>query len=702
MTTARSSVDPIVLRTRGTQHVLACAPNGTGLRAGSWGPSGAQPAVPDVPRINSFATLEDLVPHEYSVAGTRQVAASDLLVHREDGTAGARVSLADRPVVNTSHRGDRLEARLRDEAEELQIDLSWESSTQHDVLVRRARVTNTSVRPVTLARATSGTFCLHLPHGAEVTTLTGDWSREYDEHTTTLTTGTFSLGSRQGVTSHRAVPVVTLSDPEAPGRGCWAFALAWSGSWGLTVDATDSGGWVRVSAGACDTENPVRLDPQQSFEAPALLGLWAPDRDAAARAWHRYARLDLLRDTTAARRPITYNSWYATGFDVRFDQQLDLARTAAGLGVEMFVLDDGWFRGRSDDTAGLGDWYVDNGSFPEGLTALVDEVHRLGMRFGLWIEPEGVNPNSDLFREHPDWIHRSPDREPPTMRHQYVLDLGRPEVEQWCLQTLRRVLTETRADHLKWDMNRAIGDAGRGSHGREWALQHTAAYHRILDALREEFPQVTLEACAGGGGRVSTEVLRGSDVVWASDETGPRDRLTIQHGYLSAFPAATMSSWVTELDGMRDSRPASVTYRAAVSLCGAPGIGSDLTEASPSDLEQLQDAITWWKDLRPLVFDGEVQRHGDPRRHGYAVEFAQVSDGTTPGGGVTDPRVLLVVFGTPDDGDPIRLRPRFCDQATRPEVAVLTAGGARWDGTDVVVDLDQEAGAAIVTLGLSQ
>lgn len=231
-----------------------------------------------------------------------------------------------------------------------------------------------------------------------------------------------------------------------------------------------------------------------------------------------------------------------------------------------------------------------------------------------------------------------------------------------------------------------------------WSQRHTRAYYRVLDALRREFPQITIEGCSGGGGRIDAEVLARSDVVWTSDETGPRDRLRIQHGFLTAFPAAVNSSWVTHLDGHLDTRPVSPTYRACVSMCGVLGLGMELTALSTAERDELRELVAIAKDIRPLVLDGEAHRHGEPDEHGYAVEFAQVEGECTAPGGVTDPRDALIVFGAPGQDRPVRLRPRFVGSDSHPRVQVSTAGSARWDGADLLVELDADVQAAGVLL----
>lgn len=670
----------IELRGASTKYVVAPTPCGSGVQAVCWGDAELPEPLPTVPARPEFDTPEDLYPHEFAVDGTRHVLESELRLHTVDGAQrGALVHLADLQVVR---EGRHVTARLAGGG--VQVDLAWITSEAHDVVRRQTVVHNVSRAAIVLDRALTGAFNLALPDGAAVDLLAGSWCAEYTPLQAALPRGTFRLESRQGLNSHLVAPVVTVTDPRAPERGVWSVAVAWPGSFELNVHATSRAGWVRVSGGLL-SEDPVVLEPGESLALPELQGLWAPNPNEAARRWHAFQRGELLRSSGDEQRPVTYNSWYATEFDVSVEQQLSLATVAAGLGCEAFVLDDGWFKGRTGDVAGLGDWSPDPQTFPDGLAPLIEQVHRLGMRFGLWIEPEGVNPDSDLFRAHPDWIHRSASREPVLIRNQYVLNLGLPEVEEWVRATLRRVLTGTGVDHLKWDMNRAITDGGQPLDPRagEWSLRHSEAYLRILGWLRAEFPAVTLETCAGGGARVSNAVLPLTDVVWPSDETGSRDRLEIQHGFLSVFPAAVMSSWVTHLDGTRDSRRASLIHRFLVAMCGVLSVGADLHSWSSADLELARRLIAVYKEIREIVFEGRVGRHGLPREHGYAVEFELAG------------RSVILVFGEPGSGAAVALSPSF-SAASEPLEALF--GCARWDGAALAVELDPEVGACLISI----
>ncbi|HYH13284.1 MAG TPA: glycoside hydrolase family 36 protein, partial [Thermomicrobiales bacterium] len=386
--------------------------------------------------------------------------------------------------------------------------------------------------------------------------------RGYRLHTTDLDEigrGIAFGAAEDGRSSGEHVPWFALLDDAG---GLFA-ALAWSGRWQFGVTRRDADS--ELTFGISDFSH--RMAPGEKLALPSLvLAGFAGDLDDGANAWRRWASTQWMPSTPPDWPWIQYNHWYAYYGDIDATRLLEEARLAASAGCEVFVIDDGWFRGRRPDSyfAGWGDWVEDRDKFPDGLHAFGEQVRSLGMRFGLWVEPEAVNPDSDLYRDHPDWVHR------PllTLRNQYVLDLGKPEVEAWAGAMLRRLLTEHPISYLKWDMNRALPAGGSAA--------HTEAYYRLLRLLRAEFPHVTVEACAGGGGRVDNAVLALSDVVWPSDETGPRDRLAIQHGFLSAYPPHVMSSWVTDEPDLLDTTPASLEFRFVVAMAGVLGIGADL------------------------------------------------------------------------------------------------------------------------------
>jgi alpha-galactosidase len=657
------------LRTRSTSYVVSALADGSGLVLDYWGPalegSGARrgtsevldvvPAWDEPDRVVSFSARADAQPLEYASAGQRHASFSELELDRGDGRTGARWTLVPDGVVYRAHdTGDELVVPFIDESAVLTLELRIRTSVDHDVIRRGARLLNNGGAAIDLPRTFSAAWNLPLGQHVRIDYLAGAWAREFQTRSTELHWGTFSIGSRQGVTGLSFSPVVTVSavdDEDAfhrPGGPAYGVALDWSGSWRLQVETNAVGQHARVSCGLHEDVTTVRLDPGQEFTTPDALGVFASDgRTGVTQAWHDFQRAELARDLSPATRPIVYNSWMATTFDVSLEQQTKLAREAAALGVETFVLDDGWFAGRDSDRAGLGDWRADPRKFPHGLSELALAVEDLGMRFGVWIEPECVNPDSELYRRHPDWVYRADGRPLETIRNQYVLDLGRAEVVEWVMDTLRALLGSAPIRYLKWDMNRPVTDGGRPGdpHGREWSIQHTRNYYRVLEMLRSEHPDVVVEACASGGARIDNAVLARSDVVWPSDQVGARDRLVIQHGFLSAYPAWVMSSWVSDDDGHRDRRPVSLGYRFAVAMAGVLGIGGDLSKWSAEDKQAAAGMVRTYKSVRTVIQHGDVRTHGRPDENLYAVEYA---------GPPADPRVVILVY----DGDRDRRRDR--------------------------------------------
>ena len=620
---------------------------------------------------HSFDTPRDRLPSELSALGTRHVRGADLIVDHGGALLGAGLIWPSGGVDFTEDGPrTRLTARGHDTTGDLELVLVIEASREHDVVSKRVTLFNNGSGAITLPRAFGPAWELPIGPGAAVDVLGGDWGREFTPYRIGLPVGELSLGSRQGITSHLYAPVVRVaaaSDPDGPAYG---ISLAWSGSWRLLVDSPPFRERIRVAGGVDDESTVIRLEPGEAFTTPPTLGIFAPDGAAGIRRRsHDYQRGWLARDLEPARRPIVYNSWYATAFDVRPDHQLALAARAAELGVEAFVLDDGWFAGRTDDRRGLGNWWPDPVTFPDGLDPLISGVLDHGLRFGIWVEPEAVSPDADVLRDHPDWIYRAGDRPLITVRNQYVLDFGRPEVLAWTEAWLRRLLSDQRITYLKWDMNRPISDGGRPGdiHGRQWAVQHAHGYHRVMRMVRTEFPHVTVEACSGGGGRIDLAVLGVSDVVWPSDETGPRDRLAIQHGFLSAYGPHVMSSWVTDEPDHRDVEPATLEFRFLVTMAGVLGVGADLLTWSERDRARAAEMLVLYRKIRGTIFTGRVEPHGNPADPVYALEYG------------TREQTVLLVYGRANRPTEVYLRPRTIDQRRRYRI---TDTGTELDGAE--------------------
>ncbi|GAA1663526.1 hypothetical protein GCM10009745_01430 [Kribbella yunnanensis] len=434
-----------------------------------------------------------------------------------------------------------------------------------------------------------------MPGGNTVRYLWGEWNSEFQQGAITLERGRFTVNSAQGITGHSYSPFLSVD-----GDVAYGVQLAWSGSWELTADA-DTTGTIRIQAGRVSSSQGLQLRPGETWTSPKAVGACSAEgADGLARVFHEYERARSRRRTPK----VLYNSWFATEFDIRAEHQLELARRAAGIGVETFVVDDGWFIGRNDDAGGLGDWEVDPVKFPQGLDMFIAELKELGLDFGLWVEPESVNPRSRLAAEHPEWILRTPDREPVLIRNQLLLDLSRDDVTAFVWSTLDQLLSTYDIAYLKWDANRPRLDSG--DQRRDLDGQVVTNLYAILDRLRVEHPDVLVEGCAGGGARVDLGMAARVDTLWPSDNTAPLDRLRIQQGFRTGFAPHLMSSWVTDAEGTHDGRERSLDFRFHVAMAGVLGIGADLSRWTDDQLKTAARHIEQYKDIRDLVVEGKV------------------------------------------------------------------------------------------------
>ncbi|WEH31015.1 alpha-galactosidase [Streptomyces sp. AM 3-1-1] len=663
-----------VLRTERTVYAVTLGGDGDGdgPAAGRWpelsvwGPRGAEdgPSPLDWSRRTHYLTPADIAPAEYIPAGQRPFTGADLVVARPDGERGVWWRF------ETSEQDDdrSLALTFLDEHLGLRVVLRYECVPDTDVVLRWTELSCTGADPLRLERLDSA--AVNVPvgaRGARLTALSGQWAQEFTRTRTELTRGRYEIGSTQGVPGHAYAPWLAVQDAALPEEGdtpTYGIALEWSGNWHISADA-EPPGLVRVRAGRVPHEGAVLLRPGQTLSTPRLACAFSPEGlGGLSRVWHRYERR-LSGDRLERTRKVLYNSWEATSFAVDADSQLELARAAADMGVELFVVDDGWFPGRDDETGGLGDWYPDPAAFPRGFGAFVDDVRALGMDFGLWVEPEAVSPRSRLYAEHPEWVYRVEGRPSRRVREQLLLDLGREDVQEFVLATLDHLLGEYAVSYLKWDMNRPPTERGRpGTRPADTDLdaEHVAGYLRVLDHLRERHPHVTVEGCASGGGRVEHATLARTDVVWPSDNTAPLDRLAIQYGYLHAHAPHTMSAWVTDSPGVFDPRPRSLDFRFVSALSGVLGIGADIRQWPAARRARAAEWIARYKDVRTLVHHGDVHLLGTPEDATYGTQH------TAPDGG----RIAVTALATGRldgapliPGRPARLRLRGLDPADR-------------------------------------
>ncbi len=539
--------------------------------------------------------------------------------------------------------GNQLELILHDSVQPLRVHLFYQVFPQ-GILARWSRIENTGREPFRIEQVASAVWNLPPESDYSLSWLTGQWGAEWQLHTAPLANGSQVLESRRGSTGHQANPWFAIGREHQTTEDSgpvWFGELGWSGSWRMNVEKT-SLQHVRVTAGYNPFDFAWTLNATQSLETPKFYaGYTAHGQGEASRILHSFQLAEILPTRPDPKpRPVIYNSWEATEFAVNEPGQIALADEAAKLGVERFVVDDGWFGERKTDNAGLGDWYVNQTKFPQGLKPLIDHVHSLGMDFGLWVEPEMVNPDSDLYRAHPDWAMHFPDRQRTEARNQLVLNVARPEVKEYLFNFLDKLVSENDIAFLKWDYNRNWSEPGwpeaPGSTAahidvatqKEIYVRYIENLYDVLSRLRAKHPKLEIESCSGGGGRVDLGILRYTDEVWPSDNTDALDRLVIQDGFTHAYAPETMAAWVTDVPNFLDKRVIPLQFRFLSAMQGALGIGSNLTKWTPAEKEIATRLTAFYKTVRTTVQHGKLYRLQPPEQSESSQVQYVAQDGT--------------------------------------------------------------------------
>ena len=483
---------------------------------------------------------------------------------------------------------------------------------EYDMIEKWVEVVNTGKKgAIKVENLLSGS--VSLPKDVyELTHYSGVWGYEFVRQTTKLTQGTKTIQVKDfksyGSSSFMVRP--EGENDKYTGK-VWFGSLCYSGNWRMDFEKSFAGN-VQIAGGINFWDQEINLKPGQSFTTPRILfGYTEQGAEGVTTSLTSYTKDKLLPAVHRDRlRPVLYNSWYATTFNVNEEHQLALAKVAKELGVEMFVIDDGWFKGRVNDRAGLGDWTVDRNKFPDGLIPMIEKINAMGLDFGIWIEPEMVNPNSDLYRAHPDWVFHFPNRQRHEGRNQLILNLAREDVYQYLYKYFHDLLKENNIKFIKWDMNKVMTDAGWMSapvdEQRAVRIKYVENLYRLVETLRKEFPEVWFENCSSGGGRIDLAMMSRFDFNWTSDNTDPVDRIFIHDSYLTLFPANTMISWVTQEDWHRMNP--SLEFKFDVSMAGVLGVGYDITKWDDRQKKIATDKILQYKIIRETVQKGTVYR----------------------------------------------------------------------------------------------
>ncbi len=607
-----------LLTTSQNSYAMGIAADGS-LRHMYWGAPlwnlADLPALAPARELSSEDPRQMMENEEFPGWGGTRYYEPALKITREDGDR-------DLVLVYASHRiaGNDLDIALKDIRDPIEVTLHYRVYPEYGIVRRSATVRNATAHPFVIESAQSAAWYMPAGTGYQLSYLNGRWAAETQLVHEPIHEGMKVIESRKGHTSHGFNPwfAVDQGDASEESGRVWFGALGWSGNWRITVEQTPYR-QVRVTGGFNSFDFAYPLKPGEALETPEFYGGFsAGGFGGASRLLHRFERERILPGGAAARlRPVLYNSWEATEFDVNEAGQKALAAKAATLGVELFVMDDGWFGARKDDHAGLGDWVVNPRKFPNGLKPLIDTVKGLGMDFGLWVEPEMVNPDSDLYRAHPDWVMHFDGRPRSELRNQLVLNLARDDVREYIFGVLDKLATDYPIRYFKWDMNRPFSEpgwpeAGPADERKLWVV-YVRNLYQIVDRLRAKHPGLEIESCSSGGGRVDLGILQRVEEVWPSDNTDAFDRLGIQEGFSQAYTARIMSAWVTDSPNWVNGRAVSLAYRFLVAMQGALGIGSNLNKWTDEDFALARKMVALDKRIRATVQNGDLYRLFSPR-----------------------------------------------------------------------------------------
>lgn len=554
-------------------------------------------------------------------------------VYRTHRIIGGKPKLEGLPATYTEKNDEAqtLILTLQDPITGVELELFYTIFSRGGILARSARFVNGGTETVHLLKAMS--LCLDLPDcDYDWIQFSGAWARERHPRMRRLEQGIQSVGSMRGHSSHEHNPFLILKRPSADeNQGeVIGFSLIYSGNF-IAQAEVDTHDTTRVLLGIHPEWFDWKLDPGESFQTPEAVMVYSGSGlNHMSQTFHRLYRERLARGYWRDRvRPILINNWEATYFDFTEEKILKLARTAADAGIELFVLDDGWFGERSSDRAGLGDWVVNRDRLPDGIPGLASRIREMGMKFGIWIEPEMVNKDSDLYREHPDWILTVPNRNQTHGRYQHVLDFSRKEVVDTIFQMISDILKDGSVTYVKWDMNRSITECWSAAlpADRQGEVFHRyiLGVYDLYERLTSTFPQVLFESCASGGGRFDPGLLYYAPQGWTSDDTDAIERLKIQYGTSFCYPVSSMGAHVSTSPNHQVGRATPLSTRANVACFGTSGYEMDLNRLSERELAEIKDQVTFMKKWRRLLQYGTFFRLKSPF-DGNIASWMTVSD----------------------------------------------------------------------------
>ncbi len=569
----------------------------------------------------------DTLPQEYSCYGTGDYRISALKIQNADGSFAAALRYKGYQINKGKYviqglpalyaeemEADTLEVVLEDPVSKVDVHLLYGVLTENDIITRAVKIVNRGEKEIILQKAAS--MNLDWTHGEyEWITFYGGHVMERNVQRSELSHGIHSIGSVRGTSSHHYNPFTVISNKNTDEEkgGCYGFSFLYSGEFLMEAEK-DQIDQTRLICGIHPDNFAWNLQPGEQFDTPEVMMTYSAEGfGTLSRNLHRTIRQNICRgEWKEKRRPVLINNWEATYFNFTGEQLVTIAKNAAELGVELFVLDDGWFGKRDDDNSGLGDWFPNEKKLGCTLKELAKRIVECGMQFGLWFEPECISEDSDLYREHPDWAVMIPGRKPDLSRNQLILDFSRKDVQDYIIGRLSAIFEETPISYVKWDFNRSICDKystalAVQSQG-EFAHRYVLGLYRALETLTMKFPHILFEGCSGGGGRFDAGMLYYTPQIWCSDNSDAIARLEIQYGTSFGYPVSTMGAHVSAVPNHQTGRTTPFSTRSCVAMAGTFGYELDVTKLSEEEKVKVRQQISRFKEYYDLIQYGEYYR----------------------------------------------------------------------------------------------
>ncbi len=576
----------------------------------------------------------DALPQEFPTLGTGDYRNTALAIVNHDGSMdcdlcyethrilAGKYGLEGLPFAYSDKNATTLEIDLKDRRTGILVTLLFGALEESDVITRAVRVQNTGAQSATIERIYSA--CLDFLYGEkDVISFYGRHAMERNLQRKEIAHGTFTIGSSRGTSSHQYNPMLIIADKEATEKfgNVYALSFVYSGGFDAKVEK-DQFDQIRILMGISEEQFSYVLEPGQVFVAPEVVMTYSANGiQSVSHNLHRLVRNNICRGKFKdSPRPIIVNSWEAAYFDFDGDKLYQLADQAVELGIEMLVLDDGWFGKRNDDNTSLGDWTVNEIKLGCSLHELVSTINKKGLKFGIWIEPEMISERSELFREHPEWVLQIPNKKPIRSRNQLVLDFANQNVVDYIFESISKVLVQANIEYVKWDMNRSLHDVFSNGTNYQGRVLHDymLGVYQLLERLITEFPHILWEGCSGGGGRYDMGMLYYTPQIWCSDNTDAVNRTIIQYGTSFGYPLCTMGSHVSAVPNHQTGRVTDMNTRGVVSMTGAFGYELDLGMLTADERVEVKDQIVKYHEIEHLLNGGDYYRLSNPLKEQYS------------------------------------------------------------------------------------